>query len=504
MLQKKKQWGFLLLCFLAAFGFLAISHKSSPLYPMNDWVDVNCFFTVGKSMLHGMVPYRDLYEQKGPVLYFLYALAALISQRSFFGAYLIDSISYGLFLYFSGKCAQLYLGRRRLVYALVLILGALIPVSPAFAHGGSVELLCLWMLAYSLFSVNRAILGKTLLPSRDAFFIGCLCAMTLYIKFTIVGFFLGLALFVALWYLLWERKPLALLSVIGCFLGGIGAVSLPVFAYFLIHGALGDMFTVYFYNNLFLYPSQTPDRLQTIWLCFKYTFKANPSYTHLLPLGGLWLLFRCRRESRGFAAAALSFLGLVVGTYWGGRGYAYYGLIFSAFAVFGLIAAAKLLDLTRLSKLWQKLTGGHPAGAYACLAVLAAGLVLFSFQKSQNTYLIHYSKADMPQYRFAEKINQVEDPTLLNFGFLDGGFYFAADIVPTCKFFCTLNIPLAEMGEEQRRQVNEGLVDFVITQKYFLEDYGADPSLYEIIDTGEMYFEGIVRTYYLYRLKSLA
>ena len=53
---------------LAAFVMILLCSKSSPLYPMNDWVDVNCFFTVGRGMLHGLVPYRDLYEQKGDLL----------------------------------------------------------------------------------------------------------------------------------------------------------------------------------------------------------------------------------------------------------------------------------------------------------------------------------------------------------------------------------------------------------------------------------------------------
>lgn len=69
------------LLFIAATAIVTITicTKSSPIYPFNDWVDANCFLTVGKSMLHGKVPYQDLYEQKGPLLYILHALAALIS-----------------------------------------------------------------------------------------------------------------------------------------------------------------------------------------------------------------------------------------------------------------------------------------------------------------------------------------------------------------------------------------------------------------------------------------
>lgn len=69
---------------LSAVLLITLCSKSSPLYPLNDWVDANCFFTVGKSMLHGLLPYRDLWEQKGPFLYMLHAVAAMISYRTFF------------------------------------------------------------------------------------------------------------------------------------------------------------------------------------------------------------------------------------------------------------------------------------------------------------------------------------------------------------------------------------------------------------------------------------
>lgn len=75
---------------IVAVVAITICSKSSPLYPLNDWVDANCFMTVGKSMIHGLVPYRDLIEQKGPLLYMIHAVAALISETSFLGVYFIE------------------------------------------------------------------------------------------------------------------------------------------------------------------------------------------------------------------------------------------------------------------------------------------------------------------------------------------------------------------------------------------------------------------------------
>ena len=106
---RKTDWTLLRMGFalLASFAVLTVCSKNSFLYPMNDWVDVNCFFTVGRGITHGLVPYRDLYDQKGPLLYFVYALAALISEHGFFGVFVIEALLFSLFLYLGGRIAEL-------------------------------------------------------------------------------------------------------------------------------------------------------------------------------------------------------------------------------------------------------------------------------------------------------------------------------------------------------------------------------------------------------------
>ena len=109
----------------------------------------------------------------------------------------------------------------------------------------------------------------------------------------------------------------------------------------------------------------------------------------------------------------------------------------------------------------------------------------------------------MPQYKFAQIINETEDAILLNFGFLDGGFYYAADVLPTCPFFCTFNINAPGMWDTQYEYVEEGKVDYVITRSRKLEKYHLDDSKYELVSTADMMFEGYNFRYYLYRLKEL-
>jgi len=90
-----------------SFLFLLIGTKSSPIYPINDWVDANAFFTMGKGLMNGLVPFKDLFEQKGPILYFIYGIGYLISNRTFFGIYLIEVLSFTLSLIYFYKICNL-------------------------------------------------------------------------------------------------------------------------------------------------------------------------------------------------------------------------------------------------------------------------------------------------------------------------------------------------------------------------------------------------------------
>lgn len=93
---------------LLAFVLLSIGSMCSYLYPYQNRVDQNCFFTVGKGMMTGLVPYRDLFEQKGPLLYFLHGLAYLISPDSFIGVFGLEVASMTLWFVYLYKLARLY------------------------------------------------------------------------------------------------------------------------------------------------------------------------------------------------------------------------------------------------------------------------------------------------------------------------------------------------------------------------------------------------------------
>ena len=443
---------------LAAFSTLAVCSKSSFLYPMNDWVDVNCFFTVGRGILHGLVPYRDLYEQKGPLIYFLFALAGRISESSFLGVYLLEGICFSFFLYLGGRIAETLSERKNAFWPSAALLAALVPVTPAFSHGSSAEEFFLPALALGLFLVLKAMREDRPLTDGQGLALGLCAAAALWTKYTFCGLYAGLALAVLIWYPFTGRAR-RLPRLILFFLLGCLALSASVVLWFALRGALGDLWQAYFVNNLSRYSQNVRSG------------HYDPPLKNLLNNlpwsipGALGLVsLTSMKPSRSF---------------------------WPAFAPLGLGAAASLT--ARLVKNVRPRVKAVSAAALGFVLLIAGPFA--ALRMSPNTYLMRVRKEEMPQTRFAGIIRQSDDASLLNYGFLDGGFYFAAGVLPSGPYFCTLNIDLPEAEEALRESVLQGKTAFVVTRSNKLKNSG----MYRLADEADLFFEGRTWHYYLYR-----
>lgn len=472
---------------LAAFGTLAVCSKSSFLYPMNDWVDVNCFFTVGRGILHGLVPYRDLYEQKGPLIYFLFALAGRISESSFLGVYLLEGICFAFFLYLGGRITETLSERKNAFWPSAALLAVLVPVTPAFSHGSSAEEFFLPALALGLFLVLKAMREDRPLTDGQGLALGLCAAAALWTKYTFCGLYAGLALAVLIWYP-FTGKARRLPRLILFFLLGCLALSAAVVLWFALRGALGDLWQAYFVNNLSRYSQNVRSGHYDPPL---KNLMNNLPWSIPGALGLVSLAVRPKRHGWEALATWLGAVCLFAFTYWSGRRYPYYALVMASFAPLGLGAAASLT--ARLVKNVRPRVKAVSAAALGCVLLIAGPFAALGM--SPNTYLMRFRKEEMPQTRFAGIIRQSGDTSLLNYGFLDGGFYFAAGVLPSGPYFCTLNIDLPEAEEALRESVLQGKTAFVVTRSNKLRNSG----MYRLADEADLFFEGRTWHYYLYR-----
>lgn len=473
--------------FIIAFVTITLCSMSSFIYPFNTWVDSNCFFTVGRSMSDGLTLYKDIYEQKGPLLYVIHMLASYVSRDTFFGVYLFEVLACFFTMFFMYKIIMLFCKKESII--LLPILSALIYTLSCFKFGDSAEEFCLPFISYGLYIGCKSVVKDKIISSAEFFLIGITASCVMLIKFTMLGFYFGWIV-VPAYMIIKSGKWFNLVKSLLYIVLGVIVVSLPFVIYFAINGAITDFICGYFYNNMFLYGGHYKENiLFNICNNIRVAIKRNFALFTLI-ISSLFTVLHFSKKMVAFVFT--TFLGLCFFVYFS-IAFSYYTFIFTVYSVFSVVfiyyCFSNKITCQKLLKYKKMLCSTS--------LVICLGLCLYV---SPNAGMIFYDRESLPQYYFKNIIGKFENPTLLNYGFLDGGFYTVCNIVPTYKYFCKLNMKLPEMIFMQDEVVKSGKVDFVVTQNRELKD----EDLYKCVAVSAYrdHLEGL-KTYRLYQLKSL-
>lgn len=238
-LTRRDLWCILALL-LAVIPFLLVfASATSPLTHWLGW-DSSIFNLLGRSLLAGKIPYADIFDIKGPMIYFIEALGQLMAPwraGSFLLEIPFDMLSV-LFLYLT---ARLFLSRGKSVAAVGL---SFLFLAATITCGNLTEEYCLPADALCLYLALRLFKGdwdgKADNPPAYAFVYGVCCAYTTWIKITHGALIFGLVLYFTC-SLLWQKKFKLLFQNAGAYLAGIALITVPIVAWFVSHDALGDM-----------------------------------------------------------------------------------------------------------------------------------------------------------------------------------------------------------------------------------------------------------------------
>lgn len=499
----------LLITVLISFIGILFFSASSIFYPINEWQDVNIYYTIGKGMHYGLVPYHDLIDQKGPVIFFLYYIAYALTPNSFFGLAILQMCSMAVFLYYIGKIADYIVANKYTVFV-QMTMAAIIFSSSAYFTGGSAEEFILALWAISMFDLLN-IRSTEYVTRWTALRSGIITGIVLFAKFNLLGFWAVLCLTVAVIELR-KKDYSALFQLILFYVFGIVLITAFIMLYFVLNDAEIDLFNKYFYDNLFLYSS-----------------RAGTVVTHS---GGLimkikeiaWNIYAAFMNERLFViVAAIGFMATIpsniknylsilttigislivyaIGIYWGNGFHAYYVLALAGYLVFPICAIFYRLDFL-LARVSRKLVNDIGKISKVLYAIV---LFVITWNLSSTTSNFMKPKDETAQYKIANEIDP--DATILNYGFLDSGFYFATKTIPNVPYFFCMNYTyeeLPEMFDSQRRYVEEELCDYIITRQKNEEEFpdiiAINPSYEEVCMVTES-FRNIEMHYRLYRLK---
>ncbi len=504
-------------CLLAALFFITLCSKSSFIYPLNDWGDVNCYFIIGKGMKQGMIPYRDLYDQKGIVIFFLYFIANLITSNSFFGVYVIEVISAFLYLLISLKTVRLFCNPDKYALALASILACTTYASYAFCHGGSAEELMLPAFAYGIYIVARQLQSHDIPDKKLLFLFGLFAGLLFFSKFTLCAFYIPIIIIMMIDAS--RNKMLAVLMRNSLFfILGTVIIFIPIILYFAINGALGDYYYGYFYNNIFNYHTSNGASMLDFWAygylprCYIFLKKGNILPIILILISTIYLIFRKKYLlfiSQFLAFAALFFIQFIYS-----HPYNYYGLPLFALTSIGLCVLVAIFDKLKFLK---------PA-IISLIAV--AGSICIGYIFADNKYFMFVDKNDTQQFIFANEMKEysTDDRSLLVYYPLDEGFYFANGTMPVTRAFIQTHLKNEILTDEQNEVIHNRKVEFIETQKVlcdsenyeetyahykdYINEHGLpedyyivtfDDFGYELIDEIEAYYEYDIHTYRLYK-----
>lgn len=445
-----------ILLFLFAVLLITLFSTCSFLYPLNPWDDANVYMTIGNAMLDGKELYVDIFDHKGPVLFFLHEWAATLSRSSFVGIYLVEIVCCYFYLYYSLRTIQLFSdpsqaprkGRdvlhrgHRGEFVWLFLIGLLTYTSDFFSYGDSVEEFALPILAHSLYHMLCYAKERQLPGRTHAFVMGIGIALIFWMKFNLLFFYVGGIL--ALLYIAKKREQTKELWMLAAWtFAGFVLVTALVLAYFVIHGSTDALWESYFLVNIFQYHGSATNGMPDVWW-FKF-----------VKLGG-WLLLmmpalflRVSEDVKllvfaTYGVLLLSFATLTVQFY-------YFLTIFSFFPLLiTYFNAARRRELVSPHG-WKFWSG------VSVVVVLAV---------STNWNFVTLLNGTFPHrvLEMAEIINanESEDSEVLTFSSYDTGIYQHTRHLPPNKNFFLSSILDPNIKVEQKEWVESGKIKYLV------------------------------------------
>ena len=453
-------------CFAFAAALLLFCSGTSPLYNGHDWTDANTYLTMARGLLRGAVPYRDLFDHKGPLLYFIYAIGALISPSGFFGVFLLQAAALGTTLFFLYQIALLILGDipRAAVCAAVLPFFLLTESIYYLAFnldygGGSAEEFCLPLLSAALWlSARCEFRGRW--DRWPMLAMGVLAGCVCLIKFNLVLFWVGLLLPVFLRFLFRRQWKEFFSSLLWGAAGGLISVT-PYLIYSIVTRSLSEFFYAYILFNRTYAEAGSLTYLIVNAVEQAYRNLASlPILLFVLIALLLGLLFLRRTPPLWRVSVLLAFGALGFAIFCGRA--MLYTLLPLLLAVFpGAIALVGALP-----RGWARGTGGALVSGALCLALAAAAVVHNQMIFCKN---FAWSGKTTCQQEMAALIRSgpYENPTLLEAGMLNRGYYNELGITPTIYYFYLPNVSYdlhPEILDSQLAAIQEEKTDYVILQ----------------------------------------
>jgi len=427
-IQKNTIINYLALAIIAFLFLLFFSYATSPIFCNNYGIsDSAIFLLIGKGITRGHILYVDLFDHKGPVLFFLEALGWLIIPERF-GNFVMQWIFMFANLILIFKMGQLFLNKKRAwipVFFFFLILAS------TFEGGNLSEELCLPFLLLPLYLVLGQLKKEPIKKANHnplyAFIYGVCFTLIVFMRLN-NAVLIGAIVLVVMIQLFTNKAYVDFLHNALAFLGGTLITFAAIASYFIINNAFGDMIYATFLFNMKY--AEGISGIFTLESLVKFAYSVSP----VVFSGCMGIYYLLKKEDKYIGllltiGSLVTFFSLLLG----GIFYHYFTLTTPCF----VLAIILLIELyvKNEKKLWQ---GSHRGMFVAVLVLFMTSCVIYLCFFFYTIGTIATEEPDTDYYENALNIKSLIPKEDLDsvFGYeIPAGWFLMADITPCYKYF---------------------------------------------------------------------
>ncbi len=463
------------------------SYSTSKWYPDFYGNDSAHFLTVGKCWAFGKIPYKDLFDHKGPLIFFIDMVGFMLGGMDKSAISVIQTVFMVFTLWGIYKISQL--ATKKMAYGIIAVLLSLIAMNFNYMEGNSVEEYCLPFLTWSLYGILKYFQENHIEHSwKWAFLYGITAGVSLLTRLTnVVPICAGI---LVICIILIKNKKIKNFAVNAlAVIVGMLIVTLPFILYF---GFQGCLWTAYY--DVFVFSILYSQKIGA-W------YKTADLNTVIM-FGKLFFLFYIiflaaliRFLKKEYKLASMFFLmGLFESIYfmnmqcWG-----QYALIcLPQFVILLNEVISIIKDKNEFLRIVAYLNAG--------LLTLFLGLSMIQSVPQYANYKRNYSEHRERQWeKLAESVPENERDVFITCGGNEfKEFYIIMDIIPCYKYYMIQDFHWGFDPNIQKGIIEDfssGYAKWILTDKhaeciqsilseqYELVDHSGDYSLYKRIDT---------------------
>ena len=468
----------ILFCLLLSFIFIAIfSYTTSPFYFEPSSGDSAVFQIVGKYWSKGSLPYADLWDLKGPIIYFIDCIGYMLTNSAT-GIFIIQWLCLGITLYI------MYSMLRKEFKAQPSCFLLLLPVVSFAANtwgGNCVEEYALPLMALSYMFIYKWLIDVenekvTTQPWKYAFVYGLTFSFCLLTRLTnALGLCAAVAI-ISIWLMVkgsWKNLGANILA----FLAGVAFLIVPFMAYFASKGALYDMWYGTILYNLDYAAASNNDAttikgIMQLFIHFLDTWM-------LLLVGILTIIVNNKRRLVGLVWTCVALFSLA----WFVRGnaFAHYGVISIPLIAVTFIEAKKLVKCVS-KRSTEVVVRRLAACVLSVYFIITLGSCWHTYSLSKSQYIPNNELAETRE--FMKDVPQSFKTSFVSYnGEID--YYLYDNIKPACRFFSLQDYEASQSPS---------------LQQYLREDFAKSNVKWILVKDGAKFIEPILKEkYHIYK-----